>query len=79
MLDPIDDFSNVTQGETSEILVKGIVTHDPLDFAKELDRFVELAAMLVIGSLLARDMLTATNLALAAVLIGCWEMVLLSL
>ncbi|MBT2321067.1 cation:proton antiporter [Variovorax paradoxus] len=47
----------------------GKMTRLVLDFARELERFIELAAMLVIGSLLSRDMLTATNFSLAGVLI----------
>jgi NhaP-type Na+/H+ or K+/H+ antiporter len=47
----------------------GKMTRLVLDFAQELERFAELAAMLVIGSLLSREILTTTNFALAAVLI----------
>jgi NhaP-type Na+/H+ or K+/H+ antiporter len=47
----------------------GHMTRLMLDFAQDLERFVELAAMLVIGSLLARSMLTATNFMLAGALI----------
>lgn len=46
------------------------MTRDVLEFAKELEKFVELAAMLVIGCLLRVEMLTARNLLIAGVLIA---------
>jgi NhaP-type Na+/H+ or K+/H+ antiporter len=42
------------------------VTHIALDFVEDLEKFAEMAAMLVIGSLLTREMLTWQNAALAA-------------
>jgi NhaP-type Na+/H+ or K+/H+ antiporter len=42
------------------------VTHIALDFVEDLEKFAEMAAMLVIGSLLTLDMLTWRNAALAA-------------
>lgn len=48
----------------------GAMTSDVLAFAKELEKFVELAAMLVIGCLLRTEMLTFRNLLIAGVLIA---------
>jgi NhaP-type Na+/H+ or K+/H+ antiporter len=46
------------------------MTRDVLDFARELEKFVELAAMLVIGCLLRTEMLTAPNVLIAVLLIA---------
>lgn len=46
------------------------MTRDVLEFAKELEKFVELAAMLVIGCLLRVEMLTVGNLLIAGLLIA---------
>lgn len=48
----------------------GAMTGYVLAFAKELEKFVELAAMLVIGCLLRTEMLTLRNLLIAGVLIA---------
>lgn len=48
----------------------GAMTSDVLAFAKELEKFVELAAMLVIGCLLRTEMLTFRNLLIAGLLIA---------
>ncbi|MGJ7610135.1 MULTISPECIES: cation:proton antiporter [unclassified Variovorax] len=48
----------------------GAMTRDVLAFAKELEKFVELAAMLVIGCLLRTEMLTFRNLLIAGVLVA---------
>lgn len=55
----------VAQAETA-----GNMTRDVLEFAKELEKFVELAAMLVIGCLLKTEMLTFRNLLIAGLLIA---------
>ena len=47
----------------------GTITREVLGFAKELEKFVELAAMLVIGCLLRPSMFTSRNLALAIALL----------
>lgn len=48
----------------------GAMTRDVLEFARELEKFVELATMLVIGCLLRVEMLNARNLLVAALLIA---------
>jgi NhaP-type Na+/H+ or K+/H+ antiporter len=48
----------------------GAMTRDVLDFARELEKFVELAAMLVIGCLLRPEMLTLRNLSIAVFLVA---------
>ena len=48
----------------------GAITREVLDFAKELEKFVELGAMLVIGCLLRPTMFTGRNLLLAALLLA---------
>jgi NhaP-type Na+/H+ or K+/H+ antiporter len=48
----------------------GAMTRDVLEFARELEKFVELAAMLVIGCLLRTEMLTLRNLLIAVLLIA---------
>jgi NhaP-type Na+/H+ or K+/H+ antiporter len=45
------------------------VTNIALDFVEDLEKFAEMAAMLVIGSLLSVDMLTWQNAAMAAALL----------
>lgn len=55
----------VAQAKTADDM-----TRDVLEFAKELEKFVELAAMLVIGSLLRVEMLTPRNLLIAGALIA---------
>lgn len=55
----------VEQARTADAM-----TRDVLDFAKELEKFVELAAMLIIGCLLRNEMLTLRNLLIAGVLIA---------
>jgi len=45
------------------------MTRDVLEFARELEKFVELAAMLVIGCLLRAEMLTWKNVLIAVLLI----------
>ncbi|MDM0118002.1 cation:proton antiporter [Variovorax sp. J22R133] len=58
--------------EKSATQVKAVdaMTREVLGFARELEKFVELAAMLVIGCLLATSMLTWRNVLLAAFLIA---------
>lgn len=55
----------VAQAQTA-----GDMTRDVLEFAAELEKFVELAAMLVIGCLLRTEMLTTRNLLIAIALIA---------
>ncbi|MFM9927600.1 cation:proton antiporter [Variovorax sp. H27-G14] len=54
----------VAQAKTADDM-----TRDVLAFAKELEKFVELAAMLLIGCLLRAEMLTLKNVLIAAFLI----------
>ncbi|MEJ8859768.1 cation:proton antiporter [Variovorax robiniae] len=55
----------VTQAKTADAM-----TREVLGFAKELEKFVELAAMLAIGCLLRPTMLTWRNVVVAAILIA---------
>ncbi|KQP35410.1 sodium:proton antiporter [Pseudorhodoferax sp. Leaf274] len=62
---PQPDPSLVATARTANLM-----TREVLGFAKELEKFVELAAMLVIGCLLRPAMFTSRNLLLAAALLA---------
>ena len=59
----------ISQELDPERLPKTEVTNIALDFIEDLEKFAEMAAMLVIGSLLTLEMLTVKNAILAAALL----------
>jgi NhaP-type Na+/H+ or K+/H+ antiporter len=59
------DASSLAMARTADAM-----TREVLGFAKELEKFVELAAMLVIGCLLRPEMFTGRNLLMAAALLA---------
>jgi NhaP-type Na+/H+ or K+/H+ antiporter len=63
--EPRPDASLLATARTADVM-----TREVLGFAKELEKFVELAAMLVIGSLLRPAMFTQRNLLVAAALLA---------
>jgi NhaP-type Na+/H+ or K+/H+ antiporter len=70
--DAVEGIDNASIGSTirdPQRLPSIEVTNIALDFVEDLEKFAEMAAMLVIGSLLSLEMLTWQNAALAAALL----------
>ncbi|MBT2305152.1 cation:proton antiporter [Variovorax paradoxus] len=68
-LEALDEDDGAALAAQSPAKAAGSMTSRVLSFAQELERFVELAAMLIIGSVLNTAMVTLTNLTLAAALL----------